>query len=672
MKRKSIAMLVSSLFSASLTTGAIAAEAQPVLEVKKVVVSATRIEQNIEDVTRSVVVVSKDEIDIIQPQSIAEILSYQPNISIAGGPRPNNQTVNIRGLSGNKVLQSIDGVRQVFESGHRPSYFLDPELLQSVEVIKGPVSALWGSGALGGVVAQNTVSANDLLAPNQDLGGFIKSGYNDNNHQVGTTTALAGRSGSVDWLLSAYYRDSNDIELGNDENLEGSASRDQGSLAKLQWQIDDAQSLAFNLRQAEANGSVPSNGAADFNGSSNFLITRENKNGNFSVDYRIDTKSPLINSQVMIYRNQVEMNESRVSDGRNDTTDLDVLGLNINNLSKFGDIAVLYGIDASQESFDTKRGGSNRPTPPEAKTDVWGGFVQVIVPLANVWSIELGARYDYFATEASNLNQDRSDNDVSPSAALTWQTTDWLSLSLRHDRAFRAASSEELYSSGSHFCMGPGFCNTFLPNPDLNAEQAANTEFLANMQFSDLAGDDVLSINASIFENNVDNFIEQIVSNPSFFPVMDAGNTTWVNVDEAEIRGYELAADYQRGAFRMNVAYGRSRGEDKKTGEDLTDIPADTLTANLSYGFMQRQLTAGVRLTSVNDQNRTNYSENTNATRYNGYNVANFYMSWEPSLMKALKIDLTVNNLSDKHYRRAWSELDESGREVIVSAKYKF
>ena len=686
MKRNPISVLVSSMAAASLTSAVLAAQPQAedrddsaagvarakVVEVKKVVVSATRMEQEVDDVTRPVVVIDKAEIDTIQPESIAQAVAYQPNISVAGGPRPNNQNVNIRGLSGNKVLQSIDGVRQVFESGHRPSYFLDPALLQSIEVIKGPASTLWGSGALGGVVAQNTVSAGDLLAPNQVLGGFVKSAYNDNNHQISTTAAVAGRSDSVDWLLSAYYRDGNDIELGSGDNLEGSASRDQGVLAKLEWQIDDAQSLAFNLRQAEDNGSVPSNGGADFNNTSNFLISRENATNNVSLDYRIDTDSPLINTQVMAYWNQIEMSESRVSDGRRDKTELDVLGLNVNNLSMFGDIAVLYGIDGYQESFDSERGGSNRPMPPKAETDVWGGFVQATIPFASVWSLELGGRYDYFATEAENLNQHRSDNDMSPSAALTWQTTDWLSMTLRHDRAFRAPSSEELYSSGSHFCMGPGFCNTFLPNAELNAEQAANTEFLVNMQFSELVGDDVLSIHASVFENTIDDFIEQIVSGPTFFPVMDAGNTTWVNVDKAEIKGYELTADYQRGAFNLKLAYGQSRGEDKQTGEDLTNIPADTLTADLSYGFMQRQLITGVRVSSVDDQNRTDYSDNTNGTRYEGYNVVDLYASWQPEKMKALSIDMTVNNVSDKHYRSAWSELDESGREIIIAAKYTF
>jgi hemoglobin/transferrin/lactoferrin receptor protein len=640
-------------------------------EVAPVVVSATRVEQDIDDVSRAIVVIDEDEISTMQPQSVAEILRYQPNITISGGPRPGNQSVNIRGLTGQKVLQTIDGVRQTFESGHRPTYFLDPELIRDVEVLKGPTSSLWGSGALGGVVSQNTISARNLLKPGANLGGLVKSGYNSNNHQQTTTTALAGRVGNVDLLASGYYRDANDIELGNGDALAGSATRDQGGLLKAEWQIDDQQSLAINYRRAEVEGGVPSNGAANL-GSSNFLIDRDQRTTTWSMEYHLDTNSPLVNSRLLAYRNKVEMDESRVSDGRYDSTELVVRGINLNNLSMIGDIALLYGIDGYREEFDARRGGIDRPAPPDAETDVWGAFVQATVPLSEAWKLELGVRYDRFETEAKNLNADSSDSDVSPSIAVIWQSSDWLKLTLRHDRAFRAPGAEALYSTGTHFCMFPGFCNTFLPNPDLKPEQAANTELLANMQFENLFADDSLRINAAVFRNKVDDFIEQIVTDPTFFPVMDPGYTTWVNVDEAEIKGYELSADYRLDQWQLKLAYGQTRGEDDKTGDDLTNIPADTFSADLNYRFGNRPWLAGVRFTHAARQDRTDYPENTAGQEYSDYNITDLYASWQPESLSGVKLDLTVNNVTDKHYRRAWEELYESGREIILAATYRF
>ncbi|GAA5214110.1 TonB-dependent hemoglobin/transferrin/lactoferrin family receptor [Corallincola platygyrae] len=677
MKPTSLAVLISAMFSTSVYADQAKSDGE-VFEVKPVVVTATRMEQKVEEVSRPIAVVEKEQIDQIQPQSVAQVLKGEPNIVVSGGPRPNNQSVNIRGLSGNKILQTVDGVRQVFESGHRPSYFLDPELLQSVEAVKGPSSSLWGSGAVGGVVAQNTVNAADLLDADQDLGGFIKQGFNWNNDQSTTTGALAGRTDSLDWLLSGYYRDSNDIELGSGESLAGSGSRDQGVMAKTEWQIDDAQSVGFNLRAANVSGNVPSNGSADFNGTSNFLIDRDQDTLNASVDYRIDTDSPLLNAQIMTYWNSVEMDESRVSDGRSDSTELDVYGLNINNVSLFdvegfGEIAVLYGIDGYREEFSADREGDDRPTPPEADTDVWGGFVQANIPFANSWQLEVGGRYDYFSTEAKNLDQDRSDYEFSPSAALIWQTTEWLELTLRHDRAFRAPSSEELYSTGTHFCMFPGFCNTFEPNPDLAPEKAANTELMAKLNFANVLGEgDSLFITTSVFQNKVDDFIEQIVTDPSFGPVMDPGKTFWTNVDEATIEGFEISADYRINSFKAVLSYGITRGEDDNTGDDLTNIPADTLTADLSYGFLADQITVGGRLIHAKDQDNTNYEYNTDGTTYDGYTVGDIYASWQPKRWDAWKVDLTINNVTDKDYRQAWNELDEAGREVILSTKYSF
>ena len=642
------------------------------LDMQTLVVSATRVAIDKNAINRPVAVINAQQINRIQPQSVAQVVQYEPNVAIEGGPRSGNQSVSIRGLGDNKVLQTIDGVRQVFDSGHRPSYFLDPVLLKSVEVVKGPVSALWGSGALGGVVAQNTISAGDILSGTQNLGGIVKTGYNSNNDQSTTTAVLAGRSDSIDWLLSSYYRDANDLELGNGDALEGSATRDQGGLFKATWQVDESQALGINYRQAEARGSVPSNGSAPTNTTSNFLLSREISTQNAILDYALDTESPLINSQLSTYWNHVEVDESRLSDGREDTTELDVYGFSANNQSRFQSFSLLYGLDGYTEDFSTQRSGANRPNPPEAKTDVWGAFVQTNVDLAQTWSMELGVRYDSFETEAENLSTKRDDDDVSPTIAVTWQALDNLQLTLRHDQAFRAPSSEELYTTGTHFCMGSGFCNTFVSNPDLESEQAANTELLVKYTSATLANGGQFHTELSVFENRVDNFIEQIVTAPSFGPVMDPGFTTWVNVDEATIKGTEITTRYTNGGYQAKLSYGQVRGKDDQTKEDLTGIPADTISLDVSQAWMSEQLTTGLRLTKTQSQTRTHYAENTANTRYDAYAIADLYTSWNPDFIADLSVDLSVNNLTDRYYRRAWQELYESGREVIVSTNYRF
>ena len=654
MKPKPLAVLISSIISAPAMADAV--DNSPVFNVGEVVVNATRMEQKSDEVSRPITVVDKETIDNIQPQSIAEVLANEPNILIDGGSRPGFQTINIRGLGDNRVLQTVDGVRQDFESGHRASYFLDPIILKSVEVVKGPASTLWGSGALGGVVAQTTIDAADILESDDDVGGLVKSSFNFNNDQLTTTAVVAGRTDSVDWLISGYGRDSNNIEMGNGQPLEDSASEDQGALAKVEWQINEDQSIAFNARHATVEGGVPSNGASQVNGSSVFLIDKDQVNNSLSADYRINTESPLLNAQVMAYWNSVDVDESRVSDGRIDNTEKDTYGLNLNNLSQFDNFTLLYGIDGSHSNFSAERSGADRPTPPDADIDVWGAFAQGVIPLSDKWTVELGARYDYFSTEAKNIGESRSDNELSPSAALIWQTTDSLELTLRHDRAFRAPTAEELYSTGTHFCMGPGMCNTFLPNSDLKAEKAANTELMAKLKINN-----AWTLKTSIFENRVDDFIEQTVSmNP--FP----GNTYWENVDKAKLHGFEINALYSQNDINLALGYGQTRGKDLATGDPLNNIPANTWSADLSSSFLNNQLKAGVRVLHAEEQDLST------GDVYDDYTITDLYAAWQPAALKDLTINLTVNNATDEYYRRAWAEIYEAGREVSLAATYKF
>ncbi|MDP5054352.1 MAG: TonB-dependent hemoglobin/transferrin/lactoferrin family receptor, partial [Congregibacter sp.] len=641
-------------------------------QLEHIVVTATRTDTNLRDTARSIAIIDRLGIESMQAQSVAQTLLYEPNITIAGGPRAANQGVNIRGLTGNKVLQTVDGARQSFESGHRPSYFLDPELLASVEAVRGPVSSLWGSGALGGVVAQRTINADDMLGSQDQLGGFIKTGYNSNNRQNTSTAALLGRRDTSDWLLSAYYRDSDDIELGNGDTLEGSAAQSQGFLGKYRHRFDTSRSLELVYRRAQSDGSVPSNGEAPINPTSNFLLTREQTTDNASIDYRFNPDSHWLNTQIFAYSNTVDMSEARVSDDRRDQTDLDTLGVNINNRSQIKGALFLYGVDAYRESFRASRAGVDRPVPPDAQSDVWSTYVQAQVPLGDSWRWDLGIRYDNFTTEAANLSARRSDGATSPSMALSYSPRDWASITLRHDRAFRAPSVEELYSTGVHFCLAPGFCNRFTSSPDLDPERAANTELLGRLDLSSVLGVDQLTIEASVFENRVDGFIEQIVGAPSFMGRPDPGVTSWINVDKARMRGAELAARYQSGPLSMRLAYGMTRGEDSNNNEDLSNIPADTVNADVSYFFEGPALLAGLRLTHARDQNRINVPQLDPGTRFDGYQIVDLYANWSPPGLSALRFDLNVNNLGDEFYQRAWDQLPQAGVEVILSAVYSF
>ncbi|WP_292752338.1 TonB-dependent receptor domain-containing protein, partial [Methylophaga sp. UBA4204] len=284
---------------------------------------------------------------------------------------------------------------------------------------------------------------------------------------------------------------------------------------------------------------------------------------------------------------------------------------------------------------------------------------------------------DDFSTKAKNLNNDRSDNALSPSVALVWQTTDQLNLTLRYDEAFRAPTAEELYTTGTHFCITSTSCNTFIPNADLKPEESQNIEFIADFNTQNLfTPQDYFGINAALFYNNIDNFIEQTVDSPVFsslpFPPffsVDAGNTTYNNVDEAQLKGFELKFNYGLNDFNAALSYGQTRGEDKQTGEKLSGIPADKWVLDLSQRFINRSVKTGLKVSHIETQNRTPSEDSRD---YDHYTLTDIYATWQPAAISDLKLDISVNNLFDQYYRVAFQELYMPGRDVRLAVRYQF
>ncbi|WP_252178090.1 TonB-dependent hemoglobin/transferrin/lactoferrin family receptor [Endozoicomonas sp. 4G] len=642
----------------------------------QVTVTATRSEKDINDVARTIEVVDQDQIQQDQPESVAQAVKALPNVSVRGGPRANSQSINIRGLEGTRVLQITDGARQNFANGHRGTYFTDPELLKSIEVVKGPSSNLWGSGAIGGVVVQNTKTAEDLLAPGNTLGGYVSQGFLSNNHESRTRASLYGITDRFDWLLNGYYNDGGNYKTGtsgqgNGDEIEHSGSREQGGMAKLGWQLNDDSRLEFKAQQAQTNARVPSNPATAV-ATDSPLIVQESAHTNVSAAYLLNPDSALVDSRLQLFYNDTEFDEYRIEDKQTDNTRYKTLGTAFTNVSKLTHFELTYGLDAYKNTIETVRDDTgnegNRPENLDGESTTAGAFVQADIPLAEAWTLQTGVRYDRFEARDNRSESDieekkQSNHAISPSAALIWDSTDWLTLSASYNEAFRAPSMEEMFSTGTHFAAGP-FVNRFVPNPDLKPEEAKNKEISARMNFAGILGDDELTLTANVFQNDVDNFINMIV---------EGTTTTWKNVDEAELKGFELASQYRYQDIQFGLSYGQTRGENKKTGEYLDHIPADKVVADVAYLMLQGDLKMGSRYTHVGAQEniRADYDS---MSSYGSYDLVDLYLSYEPttSALKGIRTDLTVSNLTDEYYITAWETLHEPGRSIKLNLRYRF
>jgi outer membrane receptor protein involved in Fe transport len=175
----------------------VAADAEPAagpVELETVTVTATKTEHPAFEVAGSVSMVAAETIEAEQPQSLNDILKALPNIELFSGPRRLGEEANIRGFSDERIVTTLDGARQNFSIGHQGRFVLEPDLLKQVEVYRGANSALYGSGALGGVIALTTKDPSDFLEAEEVLGARLKGGFQSVNDEWLGSTPPTGAS----------------------------------------------------------------------------------------------------------------------------------------------------------------------------------------------------------------------------------------------------------------------------------------------------------------------------------------------------------------------------------------------------------------------------------------------------------------------------------------------
>lgn len=655
--------------------------AQDTTTFDELVVTASLADKTNQDKSRSLSRIDGQQLEEMQPNSVAETIKYEPNLTAVGANVAGNQSINIRGLSGNKVLQVIDGTRQNIQYEHRPSYFLDPALLGSLEVVKGPTSSLYGSGAIGGVVIQNTLTADDLIE-DQGLGGRVKLGYQDNGDVWTNSAAIAAKQDEVDWILAGSYSDSGDMQQGNGDTLYGTKSESLTGLAKLNWQVNQAHKLGVSLRYADLDGRPPVVG--DSSGQINDpdkLISRKVKDSSIALKYAYNPDSELINLESSLYKNSSKISERDPSYTSEDISEINTIGLNLNNQSELGKWKVLTGLDAYRDQLDATRAASvsGRPDlPQDAETTNLGAFAYINYDILPTLMLDAGMRYDRFESEAKGYDNNSKDS-LSPSVGLAWQAQKWMLWSLRYDEAFRAANTSELFMTGTHFSMGPA-SNDFVPNPELNPEKSHNIELKGQFDFENVFVEDKLSFTAAAFRNKVEDLINLDVTVPDRASMISCimasgtscgGTSTQKNIENARIEGFELMASYAVSNLELGLSYGQTRGKDSNTQEWLSSMPADKWVASAEYGLWDYDTKLGTKVTLVADQERLPNDDTTGP--YQDYALVDLYASWEPSeRLTGLKVDFAVINATDENYRQAWTQVYQPGRSLRISGQYNF
>ena len=161
-----------------------APESDAELDLDTITVTASKSERPVTEIAAPVTVITDEEADRILAESIRDLVRYEPGITVPfQGQRFGLAGFNIRGLGGNRIQIQLDGVRisDAFAIGsftNAARNFVDVDTLKQTEILRGPASSLFGSSALGGVVAFTTKDPADWLrVADGDFTSRLRGGY---------------------------------------------------------------------------------------------------------------------------------------------------------------------------------------------------------------------------------------------------------------------------------------------------------------------------------------------------------------------------------------------------------------------------------------------------------------------------------------------------------------
>jgi vitamin B12 transporter len=163
----------------------------------QIVITASRAAETEADTPASVTIIDQQDIERLDEPLIGALLRLTPSAAVAtSGPAGSLTEVRIRGAEANHTLLFVDGINiNDPASGDAPRYeILNADLASRIEVVRGPQSALWGSEAIGGVIAINGIDDAPGVAASAEGGSF---GFARASASGSLATARASFAGAV-------------------------------------------------------------------------------------------------------------------------------------------------------------------------------------------------------------------------------------------------------------------------------------------------------------------------------------------------------------------------------------------------------------------------------------------------------------------------------------------
>jgi hemoglobin/transferrin/lactoferrin receptor protein len=604
----------------------------------------------------------------LMPTRTSDIFFGMPGVwTQSRGDEPGT-SINIRGLQDfGRVAVLIDGARQNFQrTGHNADgqFYLDPEMIAGVDVVRGPVANIYGSGAIGGVAAFRTKDIEDVVRAGERW-GVLTTGMVGSNILKGMGSVFAGArvTPDVDIFAGGVYRSQTNYRDGDGKEWPNTGSNVASGIGKLTIRPADGHEVKFTGLTYETSYLNGQPTATLVNTASIFDTRVQNDVAAARWRYaRPDDQ--LFDFDANVYWTRTVTDQQKISGSGNAATGfigdkrrfgIDTNGFDINNTSRtdWGPIshALTYGGDSFQDQVNvTDSTGTGDLFTPSGRRVVSGNFVQLRTTYAPWIETIIASRYDTYKLEGGGFTS--SGERTSPKATLGVTPIRGFTVYGTYAEGYRAPALTETLIAGPHPPVGgPTF--GFIPNPALRPEVGKNKEVGVNLRYDDIAiKGDAFRGKFNYYRNDLSDFIEF-----TFVPAPCPGTNfcfQYQNVPSARLEGWEFDTNYDAGSFFLGFAGSHVRGRNLITGVPLLKTPPDQYATTVGARFLDRKVTVAVRWLAVNAKLREDIPNspaitgNPDLPPTSSYNLVNLYAGYQPT--PDITWALSVENLLNVQY----------------------
>lgn len=586
-------------------------------KIEEIVVVANKNERPLREIAANVTVVSAAEIAAEMATSVADVLGYLPGIDAEGaGTRFGSEGINIRGIGGNRVALLIDGVPlsdqfAVGSFSNATRDLIDTGFVERAEILHGPASALYGSSAIGGVVALRTPEPAELTGQKAG-GGRLDTTWRDADSSAHATLLQGFRFGKSAVLAGISLRDGREPEpAASAERLD--RRKYERLTGILKYRRDDVLGhtlgLAWYTQELAVESSLESMlGSGRFRSTTALEGDDRQRLDLVSAEYRFGAAGGLLDEGLLrAYAGKTDV-EQQTHDERGLAArpvlierffsfEQEFRGLEL-NLHKLvsrdrAEHRLGFGMEYRDRRSEEYRDGLETGLEDGLQTNVLLGEVFPLrdFPISEstdlgiyvedafsygAWTVIAAVRGDRYELEPANdalYAEDYpfaspvalTESDLSPKLGIIYRPLESVDLYLQYAHGFRAPPYEDA-NIGLEL---PVFNYRAIPNPDLRSETSDG--FDLGVRWTGTAA----SARLSLFHTRYDDFIESRVRlGPD--PVSGRILFQSQNLRRATIEGIEAGWTIDFGASPGGLSFSGSvyyaRGENVDSGEPLNSV----------------------------------------------------------------------------------------------------